>query len=543
MKPSPPNLNSLRETIDAALDKWCKSALALVAPPSKPPTLSELMNEVHTTALSKLASFIRRVNDRSTLPVEVICAFLERLEFADVIRVAQTCKHWRDAALGNAVLWSHIRTSNPVQLIAMLERSAEAPLDVEIRLNPDVRGSMAQHFQSMDPMQLAMFAQGRGSRRLAPDDVSHYLAEKFVALLLPHMHRVRRLSILNLWGSNAIAKVLRTPAPELEYLRLTHTTPAFAGEVVFPPDLFDGQCAKLREVVTDSADIYIVKCKTLAQLDRLQFCASGAQFLEDDFLTRTAHLREIAATLYALEEMEQPPLDDLIQGYFLPPQDVRRLTLVDGRIVVESAEETPRVRDLGSPMMSEYPEFRNYVTNAILTSSKSLIALTLYDEFWSLVEAIPSFPRVTQLTVLIPNYRMARSRLGPFTRNAHVPRFPKLQELCIGKGPSPPDMQHEMAHNAAGARPRPLPAGFHDPPAVSPSDIAKLLHSMDARPSFVLREAVLKKGENDRADLEHLATKVIAFWLCDPAPTSEGLKRARVDLLGPDVDVLYERWW
>ena len=119
------------------------------------------------------------------------------------IRVTHVCRYWRDVALADALLWSHIVLIRSLDCIqAMLARSQQAPLIV----------------QSYTSSCQGEYAAPLGTLRLA----------------LTQLHRIRTIELyIKWWVFEAIATALEKPAPLLESFKLS--TPSGLNDVAFVP--------------------------------------------------------------------------------------------------------------------------------------------------------------------------------------------------------------------------------------------------------------------------------------------------------------------
>lgn len=107
------------------------------------------------------------------------------------IYITHVCKHWRDVALHNPLLWSKINASraSPEWPCEILRRSQEAPLDVTL-------ASQQPHLYNES-------------------------MEKFVKHVLDkHLRRIRSLSLKQTYGRVGDIDLLKGPAPLLERLRI-----------------------------------------------------------------------------------------------------------------------------------------------------------------------------------------------------------------------------------------------------------------------------------------------------------------------------------
>ncbi|TEB31505.1 hypothetical protein FA13DRAFT_1583633, partial [Coprinellus micaceus] len=70
-------------------------------------------------------------------PIFLLCQSMERHPIGSLaketlrwIYLTHVCRHWRDAAIGCATLWSYLAFSKPEFTEVMLQRSRTAPLTV-----------------------------------------------------------------------------------------------------------------------------------------------------------------------------------------------------------------------------------------------------------------------------------------------------------------------------------------------------------------------------------------------------------------------------
>ncbi|GJE94039.1 F-box protein [Phanerochaete sordida] len=111
------------------------------------------------------------------------------------IRATHVCRYWRDVALANPLLWSHIVLANrPDCIETLLERSQQVPLSVQSYTSPCAADAC-----------------------LAP--------ARSLRLVLAHLPRIRTLTLaIKWWVFLDIADTLHAPAPALA--RLTLATPS-----------------------------------------------------------------------------------------------------------------------------------------------------------------------------------------------------------------------------------------------------------------------------------------------------------------------------
>ncbi|KAF8653238.1 hypothetical protein AX16_004067 [Volvariella volvacea WC 439] len=160
------------------------------------------------TALAQLRRHKNSLQPLSKLPAELITEIITILIEKDIDAVAdaldgasthhhnakfftwlpatQFCTHWRDVALNNKGLWTHIWMTNVELFKAFLERSGDMPLHIDTWRN---RASASAY-----------------------DQMSSLLAE--------NMHRVRSLRIWRRFAGHKISRIHGRPAPKLEVLEL-----------------------------------------------------------------------------------------------------------------------------------------------------------------------------------------------------------------------------------------------------------------------------------------------------------------------------------
>ncbi|KDQ53826.1 hypothetical protein JAAARDRAFT_209615 [Jaapia argillacea MUCL 33604] len=126
------------------------------------------------------------------------------------VKVTHVCHYWREVALDNPLLWTHLPITLPKWTLRMLSLSKQAPLHI------DCFPQHPTHFQAL-------------------------------LRALEHMERIEYLAIYVGFGSDELSKLsLITPAPRLKCLRLLHGDCFVVRRL--PDDLFSGQTPCLRAI-------------------------------------------------------------------------------------------------------------------------------------------------------------------------------------------------------------------------------------------------------------------------------------------------------
>jgi F-box-like len=210
--------------------------------------------------------------------------------------VVGVCRSWHDVALGYPALWSNIVITNSSthRVPIMIERSAEAPLDIEFK---------------------------RGW------DKDHILVTNAIR---SHLARVRTLKLYAVYlgivadDMNTFIKGMTRPAPSLEILALSHSKI----HTTLRPDFLAGEAPRLRSLTLIRWTLHSWNSPLLGSaLTRLQL-------IFEDETPPAAHVLDALDRMYNLETLWlQVPLPDCHSPSSIEPRKVklrrmRRLSLV-----------------------------------------------------------------------------------------------------------------------------------------------------------------------------------------------------------------------
>lgn len=182
------------------------------------------------------------------LPYETITSIfeiivLEARDSSIIIPITHVSQYWRHAAIEYPALWGHIRgTTTPLD---MLSRSKDAPLFVQVS------------------------AGGLGNSRV--------LNSTFASFISQNSHRLREISVNSpAWAIEAISRLLNTPPPYLEVIRLINQSFIVSATVT---ELFHHQNSSLRDLYLHALDVnWDGLC--LSQLTSLSLSAVHVEILE-----------------------------------------------------------------------------------------------------------------------------------------------------------------------------------------------------------------------------------------------------------------------
>ncbi|KAF6758251.1 hypothetical protein DFP72DRAFT_1005990 [Ephemerocybe angulata] len=188
------------------------------------------------------------------------------------VRISHVCKHWRDISLSLLPLWSVFRYRNvkslkhciPLRRLEIyLERSKDYPLDLWFNLFLD-----------------GTFDNARAS----VESSSWPQILKLLALILPHIHRIRELHITAPDGkiNDFLSHLQKASAPALEFLTIVgeKKRELFKGSN-WSPNIFLGGAPRLKYLRSDDAQFSRPPLQSIVQLrleQRAQFIRGSPAF-------------------------------------------------------------------------------------------------------------------------------------------------------------------------------------------------------------------------------------------------------------------------
>lgn len=484
---SPVNIKDvLCHSVESALDRWFEdnllenTASSTIVAQLEPGRLGEIMRTVQSAAANRISTFAGRYNDRAQinkLPVEILWAFFKWLKLRDVIAATHTCKHWRAAALRNGLLWNHINAREPRKLTIMLLRSKGAPLYVELGPLKTTEDGL-EHFMNLMAQSLPGIPRNR-----QPNASSDLAARTMFERLLPHMHRVRALTIKSFWANPAVEALLSAPAPQIVRLSLRHSLAASGASapLALPGDLFGGVSPHLRELSAYNVDT--AAFSVVPRLARFEFTSHASVLLDT---RRLARIPEVI--MYMRLDAPAAGIGALLD-FLPPPESVGELYVLDGRLRAKDAR-TGFYRDAAVRIV---PAVVAYVADVLARALETLTKLRIYEPLWSVMTDLhlEALPKVVDLSIAIREDRTAASPL--FIEGAWVPWFPALKTLRFMRAsPTFPTAEDSWRRNP--------------PIELSASHLAAFIETTGAKPAVTL-QGVKVFSDTSSEDLHLLFSK------------------------------------
>ncbi|KAN0127934.1 hypothetical protein V8E53_014282 [Lactarius tabidus] len=225
MDPSQSNSREYQlQAIDAEIKSLEESIRALRRRRNALAPISSLPTEVITTVFTLLRGPLRGAVAPS--PLTLFNEWPDRLPW---IRVAHVCHHWRELALNQPLLWSHVDFTlfSSTGTAEILARAKMVPL----------------HLEAMVP-------------------IGHWNNARFSAFRNELQAHVSHICHLGIGGEHLhLRKTLEglvSAAPTLEYLSLsceTYRNRAISSRVAVPDNIFDGTTPRLSSLVLSNCDI------------------------------------------------------------------------------------------------------------------------------------------------------------------------------------------------------------------------------------------------------------------------------------------------
>lgn len=340
----------------------------------------------------RISAFARLHNKQhpriNRLPVEVFSAALALLSPPDLITSTHVCTHWREAALGQATLWSHIDSRDPEYVRVLIERSQGAALHVHIR---------GQSSQSRLPPQSS-----------SPRDKA---LESVCRQLVAHMSRIQTLHITNLYlGHPTLQPLLSAPAPELVRFSIDRALEPLVNSTPIPPVLFCGSAVRLRYVSIPSIPFSTVTWPDLHSLE----CTLAPEDLAEDGAMRIRRIPEVTihwptqrASVFARQQSLVPSSHEEVTQFLPSGAELDEIDWSESRIRVVQASNgfVREIRSAPSNITSKW------AMDAITRSADTLTSLSVHDSIYTRITQ-DLLPRLQDLTLVLGSLPVAMTESG-----------------------------------------------------------------------------------------------------------------------------------
>ncbi|EJD50863.1 hypothetical protein AURDEDRAFT_111998 [Auricularia subglabra TFB-10046 SS5] len=318
-----------------------------------------------------------------------------------------------------------------------------------------------------------------------PNEATKKLVDGMYETLIPHMARVRVLRINKFWHSEALNRLLTTPAPNLRRLSLNFVNAPGMGGWTLPPNLFAGGAPNFRDLSLEAVQLYSTirpgVIPTLTGLRRLFHNLKRLEYKGSEF-----SLMHVAPLLHAVREviLWLPPepwrdvlsLDRPLFRILPRPWDVAQIAMVHGKI--RTIHDVRYVREVNTVVTHEEAA-RSYLRNVMEASSAKLLKLQLDEEYWKMVVGdmgVAEFPLLTDLNIVLTP-RLEADPSQPLFISlplAGVPKCPALQMLSF------------WGYYSSSRRRRER----HPFATVRTDDLLHFLEQVEACPAVVLRRGL-----------------------------------------------------